>query len=84
MTMRYTCNSCGGRGYDKPTGYMPRKAVCLECDGSGEVVDCAMCGEPCFANWIEEQPGGLCQHCQDELRGEGWDDEDLNDYKGEE
>jgi len=82
--MRYTCNSCGGRGYDKPTGYMPWVAICLECYGTGEVIDCARCGEPRAAYWLEEQPGCLCQHCQDELRGEGWDDDELHDYKGEE
>ena len=66
MTMRYTCNSCGGKGYDKPTGYMPRAAVCLECEGEGETIECPVCQRTFPASFLENREDGLCEECEAE------------------
>ena len=77
------CPHCNGKGSVKATGYMPRAAICTDCDGSGEVEECPMCHDECPAPYLEDQLGGLCQTCIDDLRDEGWDEDQIADYKGE-
>jgi len=45
---------------------MPRAAVCLECEGEGETIECPVCQRTFPASVLEDREDGLCEECEAE------------------